>query len=190
MDINEIKTLIEIVDKSSFGVLAFKKGDLELVLKKSNIEEKNVLLKENASPKEQVVSKGNVSLKGNFPKEKVVPKTVMQKEAVMPKETIPEVDILGKDSNDSTNQQQEKAPKSIKKVLAPLVGIFYQASSPEAEPFVTVGQMVQKGDTVCIIEAMKILNEIKAPASGKVMKIYVNNGDVVEFNQTIMEIGE
>ena len=189
MDINEIKTLIEIVDKSSFGVLAFKKGELELVLKKSNLDEKSVL--HNIASKEKVMPKGNVSLKGNFPKEKVIPKTVTPKESVMPKEATPEVTISGKVRDDSTGQQQEDAaPRSIKKVLAPLVGIYYQASSPEAEPFVTVGQMVQKGDTVCIIEAMKILNEIKAPVTGKIMSINVNNGDVVEFNQILMEIGE
>lgn len=75
-------------------------------------------------------------------------------------------------------------------VKAPLVGVFYGASSPEADPFVKVGQRVQKGETVCILEAMKVLNEIKAPASGILQEILVENGQVVEFDQILMEIGD
>jgi len=86
---------------------------------------------------------------------------------------------------------QAVAPKAdTTDVVAPLVGVFYQAPSPDATPFVKVGEHVEAGDTVCIIEAMKVLNEIKAPVSGKVMSIHADNGDVVEFNQLLMEIGE
>jgi len=84
---------------------------------------------------------------------------------------------------------EEKEKKSTVDVLAPLVGVYYQGSSPEAEPFVKVGQAVNVGDTVCILAAMKVLNEIKAPASGTVVAIHVKNGDVVEFNQVLLEIG-
>ena len=83
----------------------------------------------------------------------------------------------------------EVETKSTAQVFAPLVGVFYQASTPEAEPFVKVGQQVKEGDTLCILEAMKVLNEIKAPSAGTVVAIHVDNGDVVEFNQVLMEIG-
>jgi acetyl-CoA carboxylase biotin carboxyl carrier protein len=85
-------------------------------------------------------------------------------------------------------------PKSVednsvlKSVLSPLVGTYYSASSPTADPFVKVGQKVNKGQPVCIIEAMKIMNEITAPFSGVIEKINVKNGDVLGFNQTIMVI--
>ena len=91
---------------------------------------------------------------------------------------------------DSPIQQEEIEHAKTKKVLAPLVGVFYQASSPEAGLFVTTGQTVKEGETLCIIEAMKILNEIKAPASGKITKIHVKNADIVEYGQVLMEIGE
>jgi len=80
--------------------------------------------------------------------------------------------------------------KSTTEVKAPLVGVFYVASSPEAEPFIKVGQSVNEGDTVCILEAMKVLNEIKAPKSGTVVAIHIENGDVAEFDQVLMEIGD
>ncbi len=75
-------------------------------------------------------------------------------------------------------------------VKSPVVGTFYQASAPDAAPFVTIGQRVQKGQTLCIIEAMKMMNEIAAPVSGEVVKILVNQEDMVEYDQTIMLIKE
>ena len=75
-------------------------------------------------------------------------------------------------------------------VKSPVVGTFYRASSPEAAPFVTVGQRVQKGQTLCIIEAMKMMNEITAPVAGEIISILVNQEDMIEYDQTIMLIKE
>lgn len=70
-------------------------------------------------------------------------------------------------------------------VKSPLVGTFYSAPSPDEPPFVLVGQEVSEGDTLCIIEAMKVMNEIKAPCSGKVVRIMAQPGDMVEYNQVL-----
>jgi acetyl-CoA carboxylase biotin carboxyl carrier protein len=69
-----------------------------------------------------------------------------------------------------------------------MVGTFYTASSPEAKPFVQVGSLVNEGDTICIIEAMKILNEIEADKSGTVTRIMVDNGQAVEYGQSLFLI--
>ncbi|MFC5299844.1 acetyl-CoA carboxylase biotin carboxyl carrier protein [Azospira restricta] len=74
-------------------------------------------------------------------------------------------------------------------VKAPMVGTFYRSSSPGAEPFVEVGQTVKEGDTLCIIEAMKLLNEIEADASGTIKAILVENGQPVEFGEPLFIIG-
>jgi acetyl-CoA carboxylase biotin carboxyl carrier protein len=71
-------------------------------------------------------------------------------------------------------------------VLAPLVGTFYEAASPGAKAFVEVGQTVGAGDTVCIVEAMKLMNEVAASEGGKVAEIVVTNGERVEFEQVLM----
>ena len=71
-------------------------------------------------------------------------------------------------------------------VLAPLVGTFYEASTPGAKPFVEVGQTVGAGETVCIVEAMKLMNEVAASEGGKVAEIVVSNGERVEFEQVLM----
>lgn len=74
------------------------------------------------------------------------------------------------------------------RIEAPLVGIFYSSPTPEEPPFVEVGQKVHKGDTVCIIEAMKTMNEIAAPCDGTISRIFVQNGDMVEYKQLICVI--
>jgi acetyl-CoA carboxylase biotin carboxyl carrier protein len=70
-------------------------------------------------------------------------------------------------------------------VKAPMVGTFYRSPSPDAKPFVEVGQAVKEGDTICIIEAMKLMNEIEADASGAVKAILVENGQPVEYGQPL-----
>ena len=69
-----------------------------------------------------------------------------------------------------------------------MVGVFYEAASPDAAPFVEVGSKVKKGDILCIIEAMKLMNEITAKKDGEIVDICVQNGEVVEFGQTIFKI--
>ncbi|MDX1916278.1 MAG: acetyl-CoA carboxylase biotin carboxyl carrier protein [Methylophilus sp.] len=74
-------------------------------------------------------------------------------------------------------------------VKSPMVGTFYRASSPDAKSFVDVGSNVSAGDTLCIIEAMKLLNEIESEYSGVVKKIYVENGQPVEYGEPLFLIG-
>ena len=74
-------------------------------------------------------------------------------------------------------------------VKAPMVGTFYRSPSPDAKAFVEVGQTVKEGDTVCIIEAMKLMNEIEADASGVVKAILVENGQPVEYGQPLLILG-
>lgn len=75
------------------------------------------------------------------------------------------------------------------KVAAPMVGTFYRSPSPEAEPFVKVGDTIQVGDTLCIIEAMKMMNQIEADVSGKLVSVEVESGEPIEFGQTLFVIG-
>src|SRR5690625_3890402 len=74
-------------------------------------------------------------------------------------------------------------------VLAPMVGTFYRAPNPGAAPFVEVGQTVKEGDVLCIVEAMKLLNEIEADRAGVIKAVLVENGEPVEFGQPLFVIG-
>lgn len=85
-----------------------------------------------------------------------------------------------------------EAPKTeVKKgtpITSPMVGTFYEASAPGAAPFISLGQTISSGQVVCIIEAMKLMNEIEAEVSGKVSEICVKNGEPVEFGQVLMYV--
>ena len=96
---------------------------------------------------------------------------------------------LRNDAVVSTEPAEEQLPAGHL-VTSPMVGTFYQAPSPGAKPFVNVGQRVQTGDTVCIIEAMKILNQIEADHSGVIGAILVENGQPVEYGQPLFVISD
>jgi acetyl-CoA carboxylase biotin carboxyl carrier protein len=74
-------------------------------------------------------------------------------------------------------------------IKAPMVGTFYRSASPDSKPFVEVGQTVKEGDTVCIIEAMKLMNEIESDAAGAIKAILVENGQPVEYGQPLFILG-
>ena len=74
-------------------------------------------------------------------------------------------------------------------INSPMVGTFYASASPGAKPFVSVGDVVKEGDVVCIVEAMKMMNEIKSEFSGKIVSIKVENSEPVEYGQALFEIG-
>ena len=75
-----------------------------------------------------------------------------------------------------------------KTISAPIVGVFYAAPSPESDPYVYVGKKVKKGDVVCIIEAMKCMNEIQAEEDGEISAVLATNGELVEYNQPLFAI--
>ncbi len=85
------------------------------------------------------------------------------------------------------DEKKDEAPKG-KPITSPMVGTFYLASSPGAKPFVEVGQTVSTGQVVCIIEAMKLMNEIESEVSGKVTQICVKDGQAVEYGQVLMYV--
>ena len=93
-------------------------------------------------------------------------------------------------SPDSTGQADSDSAEKISghEVCSPMVGTYYEAPSPGAKPFVTVGQKVEVGDTLCIIEAMKMLNQIESDKSGTIKAILAENGQPVEFDQTLFVI--
>ena len=79
-------------------------------------------------------------------------------------------------------------PDGLIEVTSPIVGVFYSAPSPDSAPFVRIGDKVRKGDVLCIIEAMKLLNEIAADADGEIADICVKNGDIAEYGQTLFKL--
>lgn len=86
--------------------------------------------------------------------------------------------------------QEKKEEEKRETITSPLVGTFYRAKSPKDEPYVKEGQMVHRGDVICMIEAMKTMNEIQADKDGIIREILVENGDMVEFGQDLFALGD
>ena len=85
-------------------------------------------------------------------------------------------------------QEDPQVAADAKYITSPIVGVVYLQSSPDADPFVQVGKQITSNDTVCIIEAMKIMNEIKSDFNGEVLEVLVENGQMVDFGQKLFAI--
>lgn len=105
--------------------------------------------------------------------------------SVMP---VPQMPVQAPVAEQPIEKPVEAIKPQGKTIDCPMVGVFYTSPSPEADPYVKVGSKVNKGDVVCIIEAMKLMNEVTATESGTVEEILVENGDLVEFGQPLFVI--
>ena len=119
------------------------------------------------------VKEGEESVRINRKKEKHIVQSVAKPSTM---ETKSENNF---ETDDSTN---------LDMITSPMVGTFYRKPAPDKDPFIQVGQEVKKGDTVCIIEAMKMMNQVKSEFDGTVISIDVEDGEPVEFNQTLISI--
>ncbi|HAT1771965.1 TPA: acetyl-CoA carboxylase biotin carboxyl carrier protein [Legionella pneumophila] len=159
MDIRKIRKLIELLEETGISEIEIKEGEESLRLSRhSNIATE-------AAPQIHYVA----------------PPTA--------KQTAP----IPSSNNSATEphvveNKQVTSTSSGHKIRSPMVGTMYTAPSPDSPPFVTVGQSVKAGDTLCIIEAMKMFNEIEADRAGKIVEILVKNGDPVEYDQALFII--
>jgi acetyl-CoA carboxylase biotin carboxyl carrier protein len=115
---------------------------------------------------------------------KVVYQTAEEKKVVEPVS----VDIVKEEPQEKVEVEKKDESKKYHVIKSPLVGTFYRAPSPGAPPFVEEGDIVSKGQVLCIIEALKVMNEIESDVDGKVVKILVENGEPVEYGQELFYI--
>ncbi len=87
-----------------------------------------------------------------------------------------------------TKNSEEESASNLHEIHSPIVGTFYRAPAPDADPYVKVGDNVSKGSVLCIVEAMKLMNEIESDVNGKIIKIIADNGNPVEYNQPLFLI--
>ena len=160
--IDEIKELIATLDNSSLT-------NLDIVTEKG---EKLSLKKKTAEAKESPA----------------VNVTVPVGTAVAPSMPMPPMPAQAPTVEQPAEKPAEPAKPQGKTIDCPMVGVFYTSPSPEADPYVKVGSKVNKGDVVCVIEAMELMNEITATESGTIEEILVENGDLVEYGQPLFVI--
>ncbi|OOM80307.1 acetyl-CoA carboxylase biotin carboxyl carrier protein [Clostridium sp. BL-8] len=162
MEFEKIKELIKLVDSSSLAFFELQSGNDHIKMDKSLVRG----VTDNTSSLVGTSSSPVIS------KEKVE-NTVVEKEEIVVTEKETVID-----------------DKDISVITAPMVGTFYSSASPESKPFVEIGGTVSKGKVICIIEAMKLMNEIESEFNGTIVERLVNDGDMVEYGQPLFKIKE
>lgn len=167
MNLQEIKELIKLVDQTAIAELSLEAAGVKVAIRKATSRLADKKADVSVEP-----SMDNLAEIGEF----LSPSCLSQEEV---KELcLPEV----------VSYEPGAGDNGLLSVKSPLVGTFYRAPAPDAPPFVQVGDVVQKGQVLCIIEAMKMMNEIESEFSGKVVDILVENGQVVEYGQELFLI--
>jgi acetyl-CoA carboxylase biotin carboxyl carrier protein len=175
LDFNEIRQLLATIAQTDIAEVSLKSDDFELTVRKAvSFNNHHVI----PSP-QGVVASGFSS------------PPIASHVTSAPSSEVASSRVFD-NPNTGTVQVSGNAPSVIDQRLvevpSPMVGTFYRASSPGEAPFVEVGDRIKSGQTVCIIEAMKLMNEIEAELSGQVMEILVQNGEPVEYGQPLMRI--
>lgn len=158
-NLDQLRELIAILNQTDISELTLESGDLRLNIRKS--ETKSAIV-ESAAP---------------------VATTSQPMSATVA--TVPPAAV----STPSVSSPLEASPaRKLIDITSPMVGTFYSAPAPDEPPFVEVGDRVSKGQTVCIIEAMKLMNEIETEASGRIVEILVENAQPIEYGQLLMRV--
>jgi acetyl-CoA carboxylase biotin carboxyl carrier protein len=161
-DLNYIKKLIKILENSEINELEIEEEGTKLrVVKNKPLENQTPHIVTYAQPMHQYQ-----------PVSAAIPSQQIQTEQ-------PKIE---------EKEEEAESGKKLLEVRSPIVGTFYRAPSPNADPYVQVGSQVSKGTILCIIEAMKLMNEIESDFSGKIVKIHVENAQPVEYNQLLFSI--
>ena len=125
-----------------------------------------------------------ISMKKNTEKEVVVSNNTQTQMQAIPT-TIPTIQV---NTENNVVKEQQKCEENYKVIKSPMVGTFYSKPSPDKDAFVKVGDNVKKGQVVCIVEAMKLMNEIESEFDGEIVEVCVNDGDVVEYGMPLFKI--
>ena len=111
-----------------------------------------------------------------------------KKESIIHTANPPLPKAVSAPDNQADHVHASSSTEDYEKILSPMVGTFYRKPAPDKDPFVEVGQPIKKGDTVCIIEAMKMMNQVKSEFDGKIISINIGDGEPVEFGQELISI--
>jgi acetyl-CoA carboxylase biotin carboxyl carrier protein len=166
MDLNYLKKLLKIVDESGVDEVEIEEEGTKIRVKKSPA------VKENSQGMFPIAFPQNFQFAPQAPAQQVQVQTQSQPIAEEKKVV----------------SEEKKPEKKYHEIKSPIVGTFYRAPSPDAEPYVRVGDTVQVGQVLCIVEAMKLMNEIESDVNGKIVQILVENAQPVEYGQTLFLI--
>jgi len=172
IDFNQLRELLAAIAQTDIAELTLKSSDFELTVRKG------IPTRPTIEP--SLVSTSPVAASGLMAGQTDSPP--------IPTVPVPTPELATRDTAATPPAPPPTVDPRWEDVLSPMVGTFYRAPGPDDAPFVEVGDRIRTGQTVCIIEAMKLMNEIEAEVSGQVMEILVKNGEPVEYGQPLMRI--
>lgn len=169
MEFKDVQELIKLINKSNLSEFVMQDGDFKITIRTKNYEKGKRKANET-----QVVS---------VPQPQVLPvqsiASVPQQQPVI-QQQAPKVE-----KKKASNETKEEETSNYLEVKSPMVGTFYRSAAPEKPPFVKVGDTINAGDVVCIVEAMKLFNEIETEISGKIVKVLIEDAAPVEYDQVL-----
>jgi acetyl-CoA carboxylase biotin carboxyl carrier protein len=157
----QIIELIKLVNKTDIGELKIEDGDFSVLIRRKDYARKQVIQQASANPIANVATQT---------------------------ESVQEALTASKTAQAESNRNQDADHNQYFTMKSPMIGTFYRASSPDKEPFIKVGDHVEKGQVLCIIEAMKLFNEIESEITGTVIKVLAENASPVEYDQPLFLI--
>ncbi|MEL6350379.1 MAG: acetyl-CoA carboxylase biotin carboxyl carrier protein [Cyanobacteria bacterium J06627_28] len=165
MNFNELRELVAALNQTDIAELTLKNADFELTLRKPSALQPDVVVSQTPTPAPVMPAAMPVST--------LAPAAATTTAPAMPEPAAPAEPILD---------------SSLVEITSPMVGTFYRSPAPDESVFVEVGDRIQTGQTVCIIEAMKLMNELEAEISGEIVDILVENAEPIEFGQPLMRV--
>jgi acetyl-CoA carboxylase biotin carboxyl carrier protein len=154
MDLNLIKKLIRVVEKSEITEFSVQEGDLKLKISKNSADSNHTITTQPFATVQATPQQGNAII----------------------------------NEQPKTNPVEDSISDKLHEVRSPIVGTFYRAPAPDADPYIQLGDSVSDGSVLCIVEAMKLMNEIESDVSGKVVEVLVDDASPVEYNQPLFVI--
>ena len=178
MDLRKLKTLIDLVAESNIAELEITEGEGKVRIVKAGVAQQTTALAASGVPP----LTGNMAAQSN-------PQVAPTSQASdLGQEASADFQGDGPNGQGAAMAGVSGGQASAQSVLSPMVGTFYRASSPGAAPYASVGDAVTEGQTLCVIEAMKLMNEIPADRAGVIKAVLVGNGQPVEFGQPLFRI--
>lgn len=164
MNIKEIKQLVELINKSDLSEFKMRDKEFELIIRTKNYN------------KNKMIDGGSNLIP--------IPQQVMQNP--QHQQPVAQAPAATQDSsNEGKSEGESQSSANLIEVKSPIVGTFYRSSSPDKPPFAKVGDTIEVGSVVCIVEAMKLFNEIESEVSGKIVKVMVEDASPVEYDQVL-----
>lgn len=176
MKFSEVRELVQLLKDSNISELKIEKDDFKLLLRTQAYTEALLASKQNAGKQSTVVMPMPASPPFSAP---------VQEDMSTKNSKKQNSDPVSAEKKDIPPVPEPSSDVQLETVASPMIGTFYRSASPDKPPFVKIGQHINKGDVLCIIEAMKLFNEIQAETSGTITKVLVEDASPVEYDQPL-----